>query len=150
MNGINWKRILLGTLTGGVAWFILGTVRAILRGDFSGGAGAPALSQQPGADYLWVTLLGCAAFAGLAGWLYASIRPRYGPGPATAVRAGLALGCVIEVTDVLWASAASASLEWRITSALTGILVAVAVTLLVAWTYKETEASSAGDASAST
>ena len=38
MNGINWKRILLGTLTGGIAWFILGTVRAILRGDFGGGA----------------------------------------------------------------------------------------------------------------
>ena len=136
MNGINWKRVLLGALTGGVAWLILGTVRGIALAVLFGSTG-PQFSTPPGPDYSLLALVSCPAFALLAAWLYASIRPRYGPGPATALRAGLVLGLTIWMIDILWATAASASLEYRIASVLTGLMLTVPATLVAAWTYKE-------------
>ena len=145
MAGINWKRVGLGAAVGGVAWFVLAAARAIFLGLLSSSGGGPGLAAPPGVEYSWIALLSCPFFAGLAGWLYASIRPRYGPGPRTALRSGLALGLALTMIDLLWGTAASSSLEYRIWSAIGMLSLAVAVALIVAWLYREAPGVDAGD-----
>jgi uncharacterized membrane protein YagU involved in acid resistance len=48
------------------------------------------------AHLVWSFVVGIAAI-----WLYAAIRPRYGPGPATAARAGLAVWLFVHATFAL-------------------------------------------------
>ena len=63
MNGINWKRVALGTLTGGIVWFIVGTIRGITLAILGGGGGGPGFVNQPGSDYALLATLSCPAFA---------------------------------------------------------------------------------------
>jgi hypothetical protein len=93
MGRINWGRVLLGGIVAGilinVSEFILNGM--VLRNEFE--AAMSALGREPamgqGAMTVWIVygfVLGIAAV-----WLYAAIRPRYGPGAGTAVKAGLAV-----------------------------------------------------------
>lgn len=89
MGKINLQRVILGGLLAGVVLnvydFLLYGV--ILRADFDAAMQALGKSMAPSAiyqfialDFLWGIWLV---------WLYAAIRPRFGPGPRTAVIAGL-------------------------------------------------------------
>jgi hypothetical protein len=51
------------------------------------------------AHLLWGFVVGIAAI-----WLYAAIRPRYGPGAATALRAGFAVWLFVHATFSLAAT----------------------------------------------
>ncbi len=137
MGKINWGRVFLcGILTGGV-WYLLSLLVfmfALGKTDFAAAvqkAGHPAFPALPFILHLvggiWTM------------WLYAAIRPRFGPGPKTAALAGLALWVVGTLDDALWVSL-------RLTSLSCGTLVApVAASLPViivaaiagAWLYKE-------------
>src|SRR5438093_11218844 len=91
MRQINWSRVLLGGL---VAGLIIDVGQWLLNGLFLGSdwrqamqsLGKP-LAETP-ARGLFYILLG-VAYGIMAIWLYASIRPRYGAGPITALYAGL-------------------------------------------------------------
>ena len=100
MGKVNLSRVILGGVLAGIViniseWLIHDVV---LKEQFR--AALQALGKTPpesGATivwwFLWAFLLGITAV-----WLYAAIRPRYGAGPATAVRAGIAvwiLSCVL-------------------------------------------------------
>lgn len=91
MSGINWKRVWLGGLAAG----FLSNVLGIASAHFLFAAEVEALLRRLG-----VTLGGGTAalhlgmrFAVGVGvvWLYAAIRPRFGPGPRTAMLAGVAV-----------------------------------------------------------
>jgi len=91
MRQINWNRVLLGGL---VAGLIIDVVQWLINGVFLGpqwrqameALGKP-LVETPG-GILFHILLGLV-YGILAVWAYASIRPRYGAGPITALYAGL-------------------------------------------------------------
>ena len=104
MATINWRRVLAGGLVAGV---VLGLVwlpvLAILRTDFRAALQSLGLSIDPISR---LGLYGVIAFpaAGIvAVWMYAAIRPRYGPGPRTAVLAALAVWFIALLVDVGWA-----------------------------------------------
>ena len=88
MGKINWTRVILGGLVAGA---IINIFESVLNGvamakDME--AAVSALGRQMGAGQLamfivWGFLVGIFAV-----WLYAAIRPRYGPGPRTALCAG--------------------------------------------------------------
>jgi hypothetical protein len=137
MDKINWTRVLFGGLAGGLVWMILGTVRAIVLGGVGSSGGGPRITGTAGPEYLWTATATCVVFACMAGALYASIRRLYGPGPVTALRAGVALGLAIELTDLLWLTGTSASLEYRIWAVTSGVAVATVVALLAGWIYRE-------------
>jgi len=83
---------------------------------------------------IWGFLVGIAAV-----WLYAAIRPRYGAGPKTAIRAGL----------VTWAVAVLANLSnyplglfptrLLVITSIVALVEIVVATLVGAWLYKEEE-----------
>jgi hypothetical protein len=85
---------------------------------------------------IWGFLLGIAAV-----WLYTAIRPRYGAGPRTAVRAGL----VTWALAVFLANLANYPLgvlptRLLVTTSIVALVEIVIATLVGAWLYKEEEA----------
>jgi len=93
MASIRWGRVVAGGLLAGL---ITNVGEAVLRGALLARAGTEAylaLGRTVTADPVYLASLIALTFAqGVAAvWLYAAIRPRYGPGPGTALRAGLAV-----------------------------------------------------------
>jgi len=85
---------------------------------------------------VWGFLLGIAAV-----WVYAAIRPRYGAGPRTAVRAGLATWAFA----VFLANLANYPLgllpaRLLVITSIVALVEVVVATLVGAWLYKEEEA----------
>ena len=93
MGKVNWGRVILGGLVAGVVinlseWLLNDVV---MKEKWL--AAMTALGKAPATTTshivvwnLWGFLTGLGAV-----WLYAAIRPRYGPGAATAVKAGIAV-----------------------------------------------------------
>ena len=93
MESIKWGRVVAGGLLAGL---IMNVGEAILHGALLARAGTEAylaLGRTVPADPAYLASLVVLTFAqGIAAvWLYAAIRPRYGPGARTALRAGLAV-----------------------------------------------------------
>ena len=89
LSGINWGRVLIGGLVAGA---VLDVGRYLVNGVLLRERWAEAVKGMP-TDMASGIQIGIVGF--LAGvfivWLYASIRPRYGAGPKTAVLAGAAV-----------------------------------------------------------
>ena len=75
----------------------------------------------------------------VATWLYAAIRPRFGPGPGTATMAGVAAGLLLAVLpDIGWGSTLRMipATVW-VTDAIATLVIVVIATIVGAWLYKE-------------
>ena len=96
MGKIDWGRVIMGGLLAGVVLNVVDFVLygVLLKQDIA--AAMQALGKQPMMDSMiplyiaWDFVLGIALI-----WLYAAIRPRFGPGPKTAVIAGLCVWFLI-------------------------------------------------------
>jgi hypothetical protein len=145
MPVVNWARVWLGGLTAGL---VMNASEAALHGGMLG-AEARALFASYGlrdtAEPWQVgSLVGVTFAVGVtAVWLYAAIRPRYGPGPATALRAGLAVFVLTHLWSGLYLGAGFTGL---ITPRLAwlpvpwGLVEAPLGTLIGAWLYREQRA----------
>ena len=93
MGKINWGRVVAGGLLAGVVLNIIDflTYGVWLKPDLA--AAMTALGKQPSAMDSAIPLFVVLDFVYGIGllWLYAAIRPRFGPGVKTAVIAGVAL-----------------------------------------------------------
>jgi hypothetical protein len=103
MSKINWSRVLGCGLLAGIVWITLGSlVTSLLGRDFA------ALPNNhlgaPTPDFLVVNvvldLLEGISFL----WLYAAIRPLYGPGAKTAGIAAFAWWFTVSLGDATWCS----------------------------------------------
>ncbi len=142
MGTINWTRVVLGGLAAGVVInvfeFVLNGV--VLAKDWE--AAATALGKQMGGVEImmfnvWGFLVGIFAV-----WLYAGIRPRYGPGPKTAACAGSAvwgLGYLLASVTPLVLKLFPVRL--MVIGLAVGLVEVIVATLLGAWLYKEGSAS---------
>ncbi len=149
---INWTRVILGGLLAGLIVNLCESLvnGLILRDTWA--AAMQALNKSPemgigpmAAFWLYGFLFGIYAL-----WLYATIRPRFGPGPRTAVIAGIA----VWVPASLLSSIPGAALHlfrYRLIAAgvVLGLVETVIGTLAGAWLYKEREATGGAAASAS-
>lgn len=98
MGRINGKRVVLGGIVAAVIVNLgEGLLGLLLKSDYEAAIRALGIRLEPDLATLlpiaWSLVVGILAI-----WLYAAIRPRYGPGPRTAVRAGLALWTFSTVT----------------------------------------------------
>jgi len=103
MNKINWSRVLSCGLLAGIIWIVLGAaVTALLGREFAALPNNRLAHPTP----LFVVLN--VVFDLLEGisilWLYAAIRPLYGPGPRTAVIAAFAWWFIVSLGDATWCS----------------------------------------------
>lgn len=141
MPGINGGRVIGGGLLAGV---VINVVDGVTNGgilnarwaeetkrlgiDMAGGAQSQSLAG-------WLT------FGFLCGivlvWLYASIRPRYGPGPRTALIAGLAVWFITRLAFSAWWFSGLYSFGLVGASAVGGLVAAIAGGLAGCALYKE-------------
>lgn len=70
-------------------------------------------------------------------WLYAAIRPRYGPGPKTAAIAGLALWVISGMVHVIWAVFAVLPANVLVAPEAANLPVVIVGAVVSAWFYKE-------------
>jgi hypothetical protein len=101
MAGINYGRVVLGGLMAGVVAnvfdFLSNTY--IMAADFERMAQRLNLDRNllhsPAAAATWIVI--DFLYATLIVWTYAAMRPRFGPGPGTAVKAGFAIFAAVTV-----------------------------------------------------
>jgi hypothetical protein len=142
MASINWTRVLAG---GFIAGLVMNVSEAALHGGMLGGDSQelferyriPALTSSVPI----VSLIAMTFVLGIASvWLYAAIRPRYGPGPRTAIIAGLAVWIVAHAWSGVYLGM---GFQGLITPKLAylpmawGLIEAPLGTLAGAWLYKE-------------
>jgi hypothetical protein len=103
MNKINWFRVLGCGLLAGVVWVILGAaVTALLGRDFAALPNNRLAHPTTGFIALNTVLDLLEGISIL--WLYAAIRPRYGPGAKTAIIAAFAWWFIVTLGDATWCS----------------------------------------------
>ena len=103
MRRMNWSRVLLCGLLAGVVWILLGAiVTASLGRDFAALPHNRLAAPTPGFLLLNVAIDLLEGVSIL--WLYAAIRPAYGPGWKTAIIAAFAWWCIVSLGDATWCS----------------------------------------------
>lgn len=136
MGRINWRRVILGgALAAVVTNVIEGLLTVVMREQFEA---AMKNMKAPAGGVMAAHLLWSLVIAVATIWLYAAIRPRYGPGPATALRAGFAVWLFVHATFSLAAGSMELlpknillmSLAWSLPQTLVA-------TLAGAWAYRE-------------
>ena len=140
MGKINWSRVILGGLLAAVVMMGLALLNAVSfqRTWFE------AVSELVGdqAEGAWGrAVMACGILMLLAGvacvWLYAAVRPRYGPGPKTAAIAGLAMWFIPSAVDVFWAYLGLIPTRGLAVPLLVYLPIVIVATISGAWLYKE-------------
>ena len=142
MAGINLGRVIGGGL---VAGLVMNVVDGVTNGAILG-ARWEAESKRLNVDISPAAqsqaLMGWLTYDFLCGivlvWLYASVRPRYGPGPKTAVIAGVALWLTTHLAFSAWVFTGLYSVGVVAASTAGGLVAAVAGALAGCALYKET------------
>lgn len=140
MEKINWKKVVLGGLVAGI---IIDVVEGILEGIVLGPEWRQAMQalghplQETGGKIALHVLLGLAY--GLAAmWLYASIRPRYGAGPKTALYAGVGVWVLGNfLPSVNWAPRGLVPAHLFAIAVVVGLAEIILATEAGAWFYQE-------------
>ena len=140
MGKINWGRVFLCGLLTGVVAGVLATILVILVGR-----GFQEAVQAAGGPSLPPTIAGLLAFCILAYlvpgistmWLYAAIRPRYGPGPKTAAVAGVAWWVIRSWADAVWAWLGVIPPVEFVANVAGTLPVIILAAVVGAWLYKE-------------
>lgn len=138
MGKINWGRVFLcGLVTGAVWGVISGPVLLVIGQDF--------LAAIPVGNFFSPLQPGLVAFYSLLWfvmgvwmmWLYAAIRPRYGPGPKTAAIAGLATAVFGIVADAVWVSMGVIPVEVVVAPIVAAVPILIVAAMTGARLYKE-------------
>jgi hypothetical protein len=138
MGKINWSRVFLGGLAGGV---IVLAVDIFVNGVLFGNewkAAYEKLGHPPAASGLIILVIWALLVGICATWLYAAARPRFGPGPKTAVKTGFAFwifGYGLPTIGLLSFYIFPPHLP--IVSAAGGIAGAILASLMGGWVYRE-------------
>ena len=86
MGKINYSRVLIGGIVAGIIFLLLDVLGFMLMNmDMEAWLTQHGLVEPP----MWVFYLTDILFGIIAVWLYAAIRPRFGPGWKTAMIAGV-------------------------------------------------------------
>lgn len=137
MGRINWGRVILG---GVMAGLIIAAADWLAQTTVASGFAQRSAALGLRVEGLAITIFIIFAFLQgiIAVWLYAAIRPRYGPGPKTAVIAGATLWILMGLMG--WAYPTGMDLVTRteyVQLAAWTLVEYVVATLVGAWLYRE-------------
>lgn len=142
MSGMNRNRLLMGGL---VAGLVINVGEFLLNVPVAGPAFDAALVEAglpiPAASTIAVYVAMAFGLGLAAVWTYAAIRERYGPGPATAIRAGLLVWTLGSLLPMISLGLLGIFPTNLLLLAGTWTLVEIPLgTLAGAWVYREAEA----------
>ena len=143
MGAINYGRVLLGGLAAGVVANACDIVIAMLMAeDMQRMAQRLSLNQarlsSTATMVSWIIV--DFVYATLIVWTYAAIRPRFGPGPGTAVRAGVLIYGAVTVVLFGFQRMGLFTPDLFIKNAVLSLVTAVLVSLAGARVYRERSA----------
>ncbi len=140
MARINWKRVILGGIVAASVWGLLyAPVHPLVEAHDSFGRPVLPITPFRGATRFMRVLVVLTGFVqGIATvWLYAAIGPRFGPGPKTALIAGMGVWFLTSWIHVLWAVFTSVRLTVVITPVAASLPIVMLAAMAGAWPYKE-------------
>jgi hypothetical protein len=140
MKSINWGRVILGGIVAGVivniSEFLLHGVVLKTAGEEAMKALGKSMPMSGSATAIWVLwgfLLGIGAV-----WLYAAMRPRYGAGPGTAVKAGIAAWFFTHLLcAIVFINMGLFAMGGETVPTLWTLVESIVSTVVGAWLYKE-------------
>jgi len=140
MGKINLGRVILGGFVGGIVTNLIDMVVnvPVLGAAWKAETDALHLTHMTSAGMSacgWI--VSDFLITWIAVWLYAGIRPRFGPGPGTAIKAGLAVWALTGIAYSAFAFNGLYSQSLTLQSSLGGLVAKVAGTWLGAMIYKE-------------
>ena len=140
MPRINWSRVVLGGIVAGAVWGILyAPVHPLV--ELHDSLGRPTLPITPfrGATPVMRVLVVINGFVqGITTvWLYAAIRPRFGPGPKPAAIAGFAVWFLVSWVHMTWAAFTGARLAAVLSPVAANLPLVLLAGMAGAWLYKE-------------
>jgi len=140
MGKINWARVFVGGLLAGVVSNILGfAIWYVYLRDQWGPAmealGRP-IQETTGMNIFWVVVSFVGGILGV--YLYAAIRPRFGPGPKTAACAGFLYWLIGGLLPTVgWGTILGFPRGLLATDTVIGLIITVIAVVAGAWAYKE-------------
>ena len=94
MKGINLNRVILGGLAAGVLiWLLEGVSSMFYATDLQAAMTAHSMSMEVGASTVVLSIVVSLILGFTLVFLYAAVRPRFGPGPKTAACVAVTLWC---------------------------------------------------------
>lgn len=140
MSRINVGRVVLGGVVAAAVWGILyAPVHPLV--EVHNNLGRPVLPSTPfrGATPLMRVLIVISGFVQgiMSVWLYAAIRPRFGPGPKTAAMAVFAVWVLIGWHNITWAVFTGTPLAAVLLPVMMNLPLVVLAGMAGAWLYKE-------------
>ncbi|MFQ5743890.1 MAG: hypothetical protein ACE5HV_09915 [Acidobacteriota bacterium] len=142
MGTINYGRVILAGLAAGLVVNIIANVAyGFILADAVEEALAPVGASPPGGGQIALLWVGGFAFGIVLAWVYAAMRPRFGPGVGTATKAALAVWVVSSVLpafdEVVIGTAAT---NFVLSTSLVGLIGALAGAWTAGYFYREEEA----------
>ena len=137
---MNYARIFLGGIVGGIAYTLVSTLVNMLAlgARYELLQTAKVYRADPRLPFLPIYILVLVVISTGLVWLYAAARTRLGAGPRTALTIGLAVGLVAAVPHALaqycWSYAGGFVSLWQGIETIAGSMVA---TLVGGWMYRE-------------
>ncbi|HZU22180.1 MAG TPA: hypothetical protein VE998_05050 [Terriglobales bacterium] len=146
---MNWKRIALGSLVGGIVLFVLeGIFGVLLTGRiYTAMLARLHLTMPSSTGAVLVDVAFSFIYAGLIAWLYAALRPRYGAGPWTALRAAVAAWIPLQIIGTGYqVDLSMMPLRDGVVIAVSALVMCGIVALVAGAMYREAEAGKAAAA----
>jgi hypothetical protein len=142
MGKINVGRWIAGGIVAGILVNISETVLnvVVLRGQWESAMKALGKAQAESGSARVVWMIWGLAYGLICVWLYAAIRPRFGPGAGTALKAGFAawlLACLLSAVGLANMRILPSGI--LTTSAIWSLVESLVATTVGAWIYRETE-----------
>ena len=138
MTKINWGRVFLGGLLAGA---IINIFEIFWSGVVLGKqwqAAMSAINHPLPSAAIWIFALEALGMGIAAVWLYAALRPRFGPGPRTAVLSGLGywvIGYALPAVGI--GQTGLFPVRLLAITHLGGLVEIIAASVAGAWLYKE-------------
>lgn len=137
MKTISWLRVIICGLLAGVVWTTLSAISTWYVGaDFNAAVPGNKI-LAPGAGLAAFLLAVNLAGGVWAMWLYAAIRPRYGPGPRTATLVGFAWWIITTLADSTWGSFRLVPIKALIPLSVVSLPEMIVAAIVGAWLYQE-------------
>ena len=143
MGSINYRRVVVGALAGGVVWSVWSMIvnAGILGRIYQAEEAAGHLLTQPRygtAMFLTSWFVTLFLLSGIGAWLYAAVRSTRGAGPRTALMVGGLLGFTagfpINLSVAAWAPVIRTVPLWWMLDLWVGAILA---TLVAGWLYRD-------------
>ena len=133
MGGVNWRSVLMSGILAGLAWSLMTLPILILfGGEIIDAVPRPLVTAGRLGSFSLNVVAGIWAM-----WLYASLRPVYGPGPKTAAIAGFSWWLVATLATWQWTEIGLLRFRGLSTLIVASLPILIVVTTFGAWLYQD-------------